>query len=89
MRRIPRDLLRPESIEFFEETRAERFGIPLDLLEKEQGGEGGAWERARLGLDSLEELVRSETFKVDAGPFVLGSRVSYADFVVVGVFGGV
>lgn len=62
----------------------------LDVLEKKKGSEQ-AWERAKLGLDSLGELVAGRGFKVEGdegGPFILGSRVSYADFVVVAALEG-
>lgn len=59
--------------------------MPLDELEATKGGEQ-AWEAAKPGLDALEALIRE--WKVDEGPFVLGSRVSYADFVVVAVLEG-
>lgn len=85
MPRIPRTLLRESSVELFESARAARFGMPLDELEAQRGGEQ-AWEAAQAGLDDLEALVREH--KVDAGPFVLGSRVSYADFVIVAVLEG-
>ena len=87
MPRIPRSILRVESVEYFEAARAARFGMPLDELEKNRGGEG-AWDAAGPGLDELEELVKGGEFKVDAGPFMLGSEVSYADFVVVAVLEG-
>jgi glutathione S-transferase len=82
---IPRNLLRPTSIPLFNAARAARFGMPLDELEATKGGEQ-AWEAARPGLDALEALMGE--WKVDEGPFVLGSRVSYADFVVVAVLEG-
>ena len=82
---IPRRLLRESSIELFNAARAARFGMPLDELEARRGGEA-AWEAAKAGLDELEALVWEH--KVDEGPFVLGSRVSYADFVVVAVLEG-
>lgn len=87
MPQIPRSVLRPESIEYFKAARAARFGMPLDVLEAEKGGDS-AWEAAKPGLDALEELVKGAEFKVDAGPFVLGSEISYADFVVVAVLEG-
>lgn len=59
--------------------------MPLDELEAQRGGDK-AWEAAKPGLDELEALVRDR--KVDEGPFVLGSRVSYADFVIVAVLEG-
>lgn len=63
--------------------------MPLDVLEKEKGGEG-AWEAARPGLDALEELVKGGRSEVNVGDgrFVLGSEVSYADFVLAAVLEG-
>lgn len=87
MPRIPRAILRPESVEYFQAARAARFGMPLDVLEAERGG-AKAWEAARPGLDALEELAKGEEFKDDSGPFVLGSEVCYADFVIVAVLEG-
>ena len=91
MPRMPRDVLRPESAQDFEAASAERFGMLLDVVEKKKGKED-AWKRAQLGLDSLEELVKGGAFKVEGdgegGPFILGSRVSYADFVVVAALEG-
>lgn len=82
---IPRHILRPSSIAHFNAARAARFGMALDELEATRGGEQ-AWEAAKPGLDALEALMGE--YKVDEGPFVLGSRVSYADFVVVAVLEG-
>jgi len=59
--------------------------MPLDELEATRGGEQ-AWQAAKAGLDDLEALMGQ--WKVDAGPFVLGSEVSYADFVVVAMLEG-
>lgn len=59
--------------------------MSLDELEAKRGGEQ-AWKAAGPGLDALEALMREH--KVDEGPFVLGSQVSYADFVVVAVLEG-
>lgn len=59
--------------------------MDLDELEATKGGDG-AWAAAESGLDELEGLMRE--YKVDEGPFVLGSKVSYADFVVVAVLEG-
>lgn len=59
--------------------------MSLDELEAQRGGEK-AWEAARPGWDELESLMGEH--KVDEGPFVLGSKVSYADFVVVAVLEG-
>lgn len=70
----------PESASaYFHETRAQRFGMPLELLEAEKGGEQ-AWVAARPGIEDLKAFLREN--KKDEGPFVLGSEVCYADFVV-------
>lgn len=71
---IPKDVLRPGSVEYFERTRAERFGISLPEMAATQGGEK-AWEAAVTPLKELAGLIK--------GPYVLGDEISYADFVVV------
>ena len=78
-------MIRPNSVPYFNAARAARFDMPLDELEAQRGGEG-AWEAARPGLDALNALMSEH--KVDQGPFVLGSQVSYADFVIVAVLEG-
>lgn len=78
-------MLRPSSIDYFHAARSARFGMTLDELEARRGGEK-AWEAAKPGLNALEALMREH--KVDQGRFVLGSQVSYADFVVVAVLEG-
>lgn len=64
--KIPRKLLNPPSKEYFERTRAVRFGMPLPQLEKELGGDG-AWEGAEPAMKELGAILRAE-----GGPFVLG-----------------
>lgn len=85
MPRIPRTIIRPSSTAYFHAAREARFGMPLDELEAQRGGEE-AWEAAKPGLDALEAMMGEH--KIDEGPFVLGSKVSYADFVVVAVLEG-
>lgn len=78
MPKIPRNLLNPSSAEYFEETRAKRFGCPLEELEKKTP-EDEAWKDAEPSIHELGSLLRKQ-----GGPFFLGGTVSYADFVVVG-----
>jgi glutathione S-transferase len=75
--RIPRTILNERSVSYFSETRAKRFGMTLDELEKsDQGGEA-AWEAA---LPHLQEL--AQMLKENGGPYFMGATVSYADFIV-------
>ena len=78
MPKIPRNLLNPPSVEYFERTRAVRFGMPLAQLEKERGGED-AFRNADPAFKKMGAMLREQ-----GGPFFLGDTVSYADFVVVG-----
>ena len=79
MPRIGRDMIVEENYEWFQRARGERFGMPLDQLEKEKGGEQ-AWEAAKPGLVELVEFVKEQ--KRDEGPFLLGSKVCYGDFLI-------
>ncbi|TVY83084.1 Glutathione S-transferase-like protein [Lachnellula suecica] len=79
MPKVPTNVLNPTSKEYFERTRAERLGKPLDEFGKAMGGEE-AWENAKPELKALGEAVEE-----NGGPFVMGSTPSYADFVVVGL----
>ncbi|KAK5141931.1 hypothetical protein LTR04_002392, partial [Oleoguttula sp. CCFEE 6159] len=77
MPRIPKQLLSEPSEEYFERTRAARFGMSLAQFEKEKGGDG-AWEAAKPAIEEMAELLKKE-----GGPYFMGKTVSYADFVVV------
>ena len=66
MPKIPRHVLNPSSAEYFERTRAERFGMDLSQLEKERGGES-AWKAAELKWKELGALLKAE-----GGPFFMG-----------------
>ena len=79
--RVARDILNPRSISYFVRTRKEKFGMPLDELEKSEKGGEAAWKNAGPHLSELAVLL-----KENDGPFFLGEAVSYADFVVVGLF---
>lgn len=82
MPRIVRDVIRPSSQEFVEAAKVKAFGMSLEELERVRGGEG-AWDQAGPGLDELDAM-----FKDNEGPFVLGSKISYADFVVLAMLEG-
>ncbi|KAL8680962.1 MAG: hypothetical protein Q9186_002862 [Xanthomendoza sp. 1 TL-2023] len=77
MPKTSRTLLNDRSKEYFEETRKERFGMPLPDLEREVGGEQ-AWEQVRPILEAIGAVLKEKN-----GPFILGETVSYADFVLV------
>jgi hypothetical protein len=97
MPKIPRNILNPESAEYFERTRAKRVGMSLDEFEK-HGLEGGekAWELVGASLEKLVTILKGS-----GGPYFMGSTgtelhhsscfpldtksrtVSYADFVLV------
>lgn len=79
MPRIGRDIVPESAADYFHETRSKRFGMPLDELEKQKGGEQ-AWQAARPGIEGLKAFMSAH--KQDEGPFVLGSEVCYADFVI-------
>ena len=77
MPKIPKNLLNPPSAEYFERTRAKRFGCPLSELEKKTS-EDEAWKNAEPAIYELAELLKKQS-----GPFFLGETVSYADLILV------
>lgn len=79
MPRIGRDVVPETAQAYFHEARSARFGMPLDRLQREKGGPQ-AWEAAKPGLEELKDFLAKQ--KRDEGPFVLGSEVCYADFVI-------
>jgi len=74
---VPGALLNPPSEEYFQRTRAQRFGMPLAQLKADKGGEG-AWKAAEEPLRGMAALLKER-----GGPFCEGEEVSYADFVAV------
>ncbi|KAH7361368.1 hypothetical protein BKA66DRAFT_514685 [Pyrenochaeta sp. MPI-SDFR-AT-0127] len=72
--RIPH-LLSDESCRYFVETREKRFG-PLEKLGEKAGKQ--MWDAAHVQLDEAAKLLAECN-----GPFFLGDKVSYADFVFV------
>ncbi|KAG8529232.1 uncharacterized protein KY384_005867 [Bacidia gigantensis] len=73
-----RNVQTPRSKEYFERTRSAKYGMPLDQLEQETGGDD-AFKRAKPGLKMVGEVLRAK-----GGPFCLGEVVSYADIVILG-----
>ncbi|KAI4272413.1 MAG: hypothetical protein L6R38_006617 [Xanthoria sp. 2 TBL-2021] len=76
--KIVRNLLNPESVPYFHESRSKQFGMPLEQLDKELGGDA-QWEEAKPIIREIAALIEE-----GGGPFVLGGEVSYADFILVG-----
>lgn len=79
MPRVPEILLNPSSAEYFEETRAKRFGMPLAELAKSEKAEN-AFENAQPGLQEIKDLLRENS----EGPYVQGTEPSFADFILAG-----
>ena len=77
MPKVPRNLLNPVSAEYFQRTRAEQVGKPLEQYEKEDTDE--RWNAAEKHALEVARLL-----KTNGGPFFLGKQVSYADFILVG-----
>jgi hypothetical protein len=81
MPRVPPMLLNPRSAEYFEETRAKRFGMSLaDLGKSDLSGEV-AWKNAEPSVKKLADILKEKP-----GDFVLGEEVSFSDFVIGGMF---
>lgn len=73
--------LEEPSKSWFEKDRSKRLGMTVWELRDQKGGEQ-VFANAEPSLKELKELLHSH--KMDEGPFVLGSKVSYADLVVIG-----
>lgn len=76
---IARNMIREADLEYWVAKREKLFGMPLDEFEKTKGGEA-AWQAAEPGMAALKEFLAAN--KRDAGPFILGSQVSYGDFII-------
>jgi hypothetical protein len=53
-----RTVLNERSAECFRETRAKRFGMPLDELEKSEDGGEKAWENIKPVLKEVASLLK-------------------------------
>ncbi|KAK7193656.1 hypothetical protein DPSP01_000209 [Paraphaeosphaeria sporulosa] len=71
-------ILNPRSASYFLETREVRFGKPLSRVLAEDATEK-CWEEADEAAAEIGKLLRKDA----SGPFFLGARVSYADFIFV------
>ena len=81
MPQVRRDVLCKGSEEWFKKDRERRFGAAEEDYEREKGGEV-AWKGAEAGQEQLASFLKAQ--KRDEGPFILGSTVSYPDFVLAG-----
>ncbi|KAK5138542.1 hypothetical protein LTR08_000130 [Meristemomyces frigidus] len=79
------NLLQEPSKSWFVEDRERRLGMTLEALAQKAGGEHG-WQKAEPLLHRLKGLL--EKNKDDAGPFILGSKPSFGDLVIVAMFEG-
>ena len=68
MPRIPRTILNERSVEYFREVRAQRFGMPLDDLEKSDDGGEKAWENVKPALEEV-----ASRLKETEGRFFMGN----------------
>ena len=79
MPRLRRDVQREDSSDWIKADRERRFGMPEEQLEKEKGGEE-AWRKAEPAGKKFEAFMKEQ--KKDDGPFLQGSKVCYADFMI-------
>ncbi|RDW68677.1 hypothetical protein BP5796_09334 [Coleophoma crateriformis] len=81
MPRNAQNILSPVSVEYFSRTRSARFGMTLDEFENSKPVDE-VWANATKVLSELADMLKENP----SGPFLMGKEVSYADFIVVGVF---
>ncbi|EMC92230.1 hypothetical protein BAUCODRAFT_38250 [Baudoinia panamericana UAMH 10762] len=74
------DWLQEPSKSWFIEDRERRFGMTMQQMRENLGGEK-AWQNAEAALKKLQSFLTEH--KKDEGPFVLGSTPCYADLCVV------
>ncbi|KAI2641006.1 putative glutathione S-transferase [Xylaria nigripes] len=76
----PKHLLNEASRGYWHETRSAWFGMPLEQFVQERGGEK-AFKAAVPHLLAITELL-----KETEGPFFMGQKVSFVDFIHAGFF---
>ncbi|GAB1317993.1 hypothetical protein MFIFM68171_08203 [Madurella fahalii] len=72
---VPRRLLAEESIHYWYESKERLAGIPVDVIEREEGGVV-AYDRLEPALKEITAMLKENT----AGPFFNGAEVGYVDF---------
>lgn len=75
---LPKQVLNPRSVEYWNDDRANIVGMPVEQHEREHGGQK-AIENGAESLRKITGLYKEET----AGPFLTGETPIYADFVWV------
>lgn len=77
---VIRNLVAEEDVEWFKADRASRFNMTVEELETEKNADD-AYAAARPAFVKCQEVLRRH--KKDEGPFILGSKPSYADFYFI------
>ncbi|KAI0418786.1 putative glutathione S-transferase [Xylaria grammica] len=77
---VVRRLLKPVNHEYWHETRSRYLGMPLDQFEKERGGDGKPYKEAAPHFEAVTAILKEDP----AGPFFMGSTISYTDFIWAG-----
>ncbi|KAJ5267663.1 glutathione s-transferase [Penicillium angulare] len=83
MPHVAREVIDKSTVPAFAKSRHARFGMSLEEMEG-LIGEEQAWEATKPGFEAMKKLLRER--KEDEGPFIHGSQLCYADFVLVAVF---
>ncbi|KAJ4855086.1 uncharacterized protein T069G_10644 [Trichoderma breve] len=78
--RVPKNILNPASVEYFERTRAARLGMTLEELSKSDKAGEAAWAAAEPGLQALKAILTENS----SGPYIDGDSVSYGDLALAG-----
>lgn len=83
--RVSRDVLVESTVPLVNAGREKRFGMTIDQLAA-MYDEEKTWKAVEPGFGEMKALLTEH--KRDDGPFILGSQVSYGDFVMVALFEG-
>lgn len=75
-----REILSPQSAEYFQRTREAALGVRLDDMLG--ADEEASWDSAHDGLTAVSALMLTNS---SDGPFILGARPSYSDFTIAGI----
>nr|POE73041.1 glutathione s-transferase-like protein usts [Quercus suber] len=82
---IVQNVLQEPSKSWCIEDRERRFGMSLQAFQEKMGGEP-AWKTAEPGMIELKKMLTER--KQDAGPYILGSKVTYGDLMIGALFEG-
>lgn len=76
-------LVAAEDLEWFKADRAQRIGMTIEQAFEPQKDVSRHYAAVQPGFDACTKVLRD--YKEEPGPFILGGKPCFADFIIAGV----